>query len=824
MKQQQEILSRYLKNIQLSGKLSRLVYQKGKQLYEMGQCHLMASSTGEHEYLVKDDYQDFKTKIIFSKNNVEITCSCLSPTICSHAYAVASQTFQDLSRSIQVNKKGAMKYSREGMMKRVLEERENRAKQEKYQLDFSDNIYGEHHLYNEQGKRYKISFYNFEKKLGYCSCPDYQTNKLETCKHLIYAFHQFELKYKDISLPKQSYPFLEIFRHPLFDYQISWFYPHKPQLEIQEILNEYFDKNQLYKPNKNSELHIFIEKIQQFKTVKIRPEVNTLIEEYYEEKSLNDLFSGKSFKADLLLKSIYPFQQKGIEFLSAREGCILADEIGTGKSVQALGTALYKIQVLGFETIKILSPKHLITHWEQEIQKWIPSLFISVFKIESFEEINIEQEVDFLIIDEAQKITDYDSNLLHQLHQIQFKHILLITDSKLENSLIKFYAMAGLINQYLLTPLWELSYKHCLFDPANPEKIVGYYNLDKLPNKLQNVYLRREKSEINDQLPEANRVIIPVALDERLKEEQSNLSVKILALSIKKKATSYDQMQIKSHLKKLYSLGQYTASLSPQEKDSPKLEEFRHFIRHKLNLVEGEKVVIFINELKVQQQVQMLLQDERKRVQIIANNQNSFHDEIQYFITAENLQNTLPKAHHFIYFHIPNLLNAIAERSNILEETPSGIQQNRVYLLLATQSLESIFYQWSEKKPYFLNQLTEYISKDAKIAPLSLRLNEELSHELKMLILPSINKPHPSLHTQMDLFGKTLTSENIKSKKTKEYHQHELSSFFESMLESFSVFTNLNADFKKILLEGKFKISEEKGEIIIRIKKKDPDN
>ena len=100
----------------------------------------------------------------------------------------------------------------------------------------------------------------------------------------MFAFQEFEKKHQGNSLPNQSYPFLEIFRHPLFDYQISWFYPHEAKPEIQEILDEYFDKNQLYKANKQKDLHLFFEKLQQYKSVNIRPEVKLYIEEYYERR------------------------------------------------------------------------------------------------------------------------------------------------------------------------------------------------------------------------------------------------------------------------------------------------------------------------------------------------------------------------------------------------------------------------------------------------------------------------------------------------------------------------------------------------------------
>ena len=53
------------------------------------------------------------------------------------------------------------------MVKRVLEEREERAKSEHFDLEFSNNIYGEHILKNQQGKAYQLSFYDFNKIMGH---------------------------------------------------------------------------------------------------------------------------------------------------------------------------------------------------------------------------------------------------------------------------------------------------------------------------------------------------------------------------------------------------------------------------------------------------------------------------------------------------------------------------------------------------------------------------------------------------------------------------------------------------------------------------------
>lgn len=820
--QYQELLSRYLQDIQLSGKLSRLAYQKGQQLYEMGHCHLLLSTQNQYRYLVSGDYQDFQAQIDFQDQKIMHSCSCLSLNICSHVYASGLQTQQELSRSKQVDREGVIKYSREGMIKRVLEEREERAAKEKYQLDFADNIHGEHHLTNIEGKVYELSFYDFSKKLGYCSCPDYQTNKLETCKHLMYAFKEFDLKFKGIQLPSQSYPFLELFRHPLFDYQISWFYPHVPEDGIQKILDEYFDENQLYKEDKKDDLHLFVEQIQVFKSVKIRPEVKNYIASFFEAKALKELFLGKTFRADLLNLPIFPYQQDGIIFASARRGSILADEIGMGKSVQAIGAALYKMSVLGYEKIKILCPDHLLEHWNYELKKWVPNPLWASFEIESFQNISTHQATDFLIIDEAQKIDDYDSQLLNQIHKIPFKHILLITDSKLVNSLIKFYAMTGLFDPYLLTPLWELSYKHCLFDASNPEKIVGYYNLEQLPNRLKDVYLRREKAEISIQFPETNSILIPVALDDHLKLEQSEISQKVIDIAKKSKPTNYDMMQFKVLCRQLLKLSQYSVSVKGPSSLTPKLIEFRHFTKHKLNLLKDEHVLVFAQEKSVQYQIKRILEEERKSVQILEPEQSQFAEDIQYFITSDQLQENLPLAHHIIYFHIPTNPSIINERCKMLEESQAGIQQNRVYIFRTSNSLEWVFHVWSDKKPYFLNQLKDYLLETDKKDQLSLRLKEELIHELKTLVIPRVDSISSTNEIQMDLFGEVESVKMAKKKTGALVSQNEsLQSFFNSIIQSFSIFENLDENLKAELKNGNIQISEKSGEILIRIKPKE---
>ena len=69
-----------------------------------------------------------------------------------------------------------------------------------------------------------------------------------------------------------------------------------------------------------------------------------------------------------------PFQKRGIAYAlhPLRHGRVLiADEMGTGKSVQAIATAL----ALAPHRILIICPASLRLTWAEELQKWAPKIF-----------------------------------------------------------------------------------------------------------------------------------------------------------------------------------------------------------------------------------------------------------------------------------------------------------------------------------------------------------------------------------------------------------------------------------------------------------------
>src|SRR5215472_8145960 len=67
--------------------------------------------------------------------------------------------------------------------------------------------------------------------------------------------------------------------------------------------------------------------------------------------------------------SYFPYQVEGISFALGRTGTLLADEMGVGKTVQAIGV----INALGLEINRILivCPATMRLVWRDELQRWL---------------------------------------------------------------------------------------------------------------------------------------------------------------------------------------------------------------------------------------------------------------------------------------------------------------------------------------------------------------------------------------------------------------------------------------------------------------------
>ena len=77
------------------------------------------------------------------------------------------------------------------------------------------------------------------------------------------------------------------------------------------------------------------------------------------------------FSDQLLLPSdLYPFQIDGVRFLAERDSALLADDMGTGKTIQTIIAMRMLFQTGLITSALSVAPLAVLKHWDKELFKW----------------------------------------------------------------------------------------------------------------------------------------------------------------------------------------------------------------------------------------------------------------------------------------------------------------------------------------------------------------------------------------------------------------------------------------------------------------------
>src|SRR6185436_7665197 len=71
---------------------------------------------------------------------------------------------------------------------------------------------------------------------------------------------------------------------------------------------------------------------------------------------------------------LFPFQRAGVQFLHVAESALLADEMGTDKTVQAIAA----LETDGLYPALVVCPNTVKSNWEREFERWAPDRRITV--------------------------------------------------------------------------------------------------------------------------------------------------------------------------------------------------------------------------------------------------------------------------------------------------------------------------------------------------------------------------------------------------------------------------------------------------------------
>jgi len=597
---------------------------QGIQLYNEEKCTLLSQSGIRFDFVVEDGSDEGKDCCVeVVEGGLYFWANGKDADWDRSGYACLLAIKEELDTLHPKAHEEHKKYTRAGMINRVLSERRQKADKAEYKINWANNIFGDHVLINEKGKKYKVFLRDFENETGYSDSDDARLNKLGTTKHIMYAFQKLKSDQKLFKKLSKEYPFIEIFCDPLNDYKICWFYPGEFSKNEKEFIQEYFSGSNYIDDSNLTQFLDFIGQSKQFDRILIRPEVHEKIEALYDEE-LMDLLKEK-YKPDFrrIKANLFDYQKKGVEFVLFRKAAIIADEMGLGKTLQAIAVAVLKKGIFGFRKTLIVCPASLKSQWKSEIEKFSDEKAIIVeglpldrelmyqdknhyFFIVNYETILRDSQVinnvgiDFLILDEAQRVKNFETQTTSAVKRLNAKHILVITGTPIENKLIDIYSIMSILNPHFFGPLWEFSYQHCLFDPSRKDKINGYYNLQKLNKKLENIVIRRQKRQVINELPNLMQMDIPVEMSPLQQEYHSSYVFALGKIVRKKFLTPFDLQRIQLLLANMRMVCDSTYLIDEETNESPKLQELKYILMEKMDIASNEiKLIIFSEWVKV---------------------------------------------------------------------------------------------------------------------------------------------------------------------------------------------------------------------------------
>lgn len=486
--------------------------------------------------------------------------------------------------------------------------------------------YGDYTIKSVSGRTYRVAIRGLGLFENYCSCPDFATNTLGTCKHVEALLSQLRKRHrKALESAKFERTRASISLQYGDSIEVRLRLPASPSRELRAIAAEHFDADSLLR---RESYRRFAEVLESLRNADGDTVVYSDALEYIdrenelaeglelERKLLARLKRGQDPTTGLLKTTLLPYQVRGAVFAACRGRAILADDMGLGKTVQALAMTELLCQRRGIERVLVIAPASVKYQWETEIERFtdrsaqvidgfLPhrkTLYAApaFFNLTSYElvlkDIRYMQDLrpDLIILDEAQRIRNWTTATARTIKQLKSRYALVLTGTPLENKLEELFSVTEFVDGRRLGPAFRFLEEHRVVDEKG--RLTGYRGLDRIHEQLSPILLRRTRPEVLKELPERTDKVFRVPLTNQQAEpyyEQSDILARLMRKWEKQGWLSeIDQKRILCCIQNMRMLCNSTFLFDKKTHHSPKLQEFREIMTD-LVLEEDRKAVVF---------------------------------------------------------------------------------------------------------------------------------------------------------------------------------------------------------------------------------------
>ena len=519
--------------------------------------------------------------------------------------------------------------------------RQQQAEKEVFAISQVDEEYcpGEYKIGNAITRNeYKVVYRGRNSMWNYCSCMDFKTSQLGTCKHLEAVKLWVKKKKKKVNREQPSYSSVYI------DYKG----PRSVKIRFGETCNDifkrlakdYFDGDGVLREEAYDKFDIFLHAAkaidENFRcygdaldfiiSKREKSRRLQLVESKYSDETLDSLLKAR----------LYPYQKEGIRFAVKAGKAIIADEMGLGKTIQAIAASEIYLREGMADNVLVVCPTSLKYQWKKEIEKFtggdmtevmdehsgqivpVPKVIViegspskrqrmytssTPYKIVSYNTVcnDIREmgrlSVGVLVMDEIQRLKNWDTQISRAARKIDSDYAVLLSGTPLENKLEELYANMELVDQFCLGPYYKFKEEHILLDQETG-KIIGYRNLNAIGEQIREKLLRRTKKGVQLQLPKRSDQYLLVPMTSAQADYHTEFKWELTKILNKYNKFHYMSEQDRRRLMLLLSQMRMVAdSTFILEQDLKKRQDVK--IAEVMNLLDNvfangdEKVVIF---------------------------------------------------------------------------------------------------------------------------------------------------------------------------------------------------------------------------------------
>ena len=478
---------------------------------------------------------------------------------------------------------------------------------------------GEFQVSNARSRRvYKVVYRGKTSRWNYCSCLDFKTSRLGTCKHLEAV--KLWLEDHPMNISRRVPPYTSVYLSYVDGRKVMLRIGSEHTAAFALLARDYFDANMCLRPDAIERFPLFLVEAKKISdTFRCYDDALDYVIGLRDDKERQELARSLTDEAlsQLLTTKLFPYQMEGVRFAVEKGRTVIADEMGLGKTIQAIATAEVLRRYGRAESVIVACPSSLKYQWKSEIERFAGAQTLVIegdvvkrrqlyglnvpYKIVSYHMLSNDVrycghiDTDILILDEVQRLKNWDTQIAVSARRVRSKYVVALSGTPLENKVEELYSVMELVDQYCLAPYYDFRHRYIVQNELG--KVMGYRNLNEIGERIASRLIRRRKADVALQLPQRQdkNLLVPMTSQQMdAHEEYKSAVARIVQKWYRTHFLSEaERMRLLLNLNMMRMVCDSTYILDESTRHDVKVDEAANIISEYIEEEGSNKVVVF---------------------------------------------------------------------------------------------------------------------------------------------------------------------------------------------------------------------------------------